>query len=61
MITSSKMGLWEILALIERGMSQVCSIKRQTVSTTKALLGELLKGRAVVQWDLFSVGSTYLL
>lgn len=61
MITSSKMSLWEILALIKRGMSLVCSIKRQTVSTTKVLLGELLKGRAVVQWDLFFVGSTYLL
>lgn len=61
MITSSKMSLWEKLALIEKGMSQVCSIKRQTVSTTRPLLGELLKGRAVVQWELFSVGSTYLL
>lgn len=53
MIPSSKTGLWEILALIDKGMSEICPIKRQTVSTAEALLGELLKGRAVVQWDLF--------
>jgi len=60
MITSSKTGLRELLVLIDKSMSQICSIKRQTVSTTEALLDKLLKGRAVVQWDLFSVGSTYL-
>ncbi len=53
MIPSSKTGLWEILALIDKGMSEICSIKRRTVSTAEALLGELLKGRAVVQWGLF--------